>query len=67
MLAKSLSLFALVAGLANAQSSAPSAAVVPTTVTSSGVAVVTSTSQSIDTAGLTLTPKGDAPSSYIIP
>ncbi|KAI5449893.1 chitin deacetylase [Naganishia albida] len=62
MLAK-LSLFALVAGIANAQSSA----VIPTTVTSSGVAVVTSATSSIDTAGLTLTPKGDAPSSYSIP
>ncbi|GHJ88385.1 hypothetical protein NliqN6_4787 [Naganishia liquefaciens] len=67
MLAKSFSLLALAAGIAKAQSSVTSAAVVPTTVTSSGVAVVTSTSATIDTAGLTLTPKGDAPSSYVIP
>ncbi|KAJ9094635.1 chitin deacetylase cda1 [Naganishia cerealis] len=74
MLAHPLAIFALVAGFANAQSSVTSSAasaaasvVVPTTVTSSGVAVVTSATSSIDTAGLTLTPKGDAPSSYSIP
>jgi hypothetical protein len=71
MLAHPLAIFALVAGFANAQSSsaasAAASAVVPTTITSSGVAVVTSTASSINTAGLTLTPKGDAPASYSIP
>jgi peptidoglycan/xylan/chitin deacetylase (PgdA/CDA1 family) len=71
MLAHPLAIFALVAGFANAQSSsaasAAASAVVPTTITTSGVAVVTSTASSINTAGLTLTPKGDAPASYSIP